>query len=184
MTPDETPQADLVTRAAGGDTAAFAALVEAHWQRWVSLARSVAGEAEAEDLVQDTLVHLWPRLGELREAGAFGGWVTRAVLRRALRWRHRFSAWLPLSAAPEPRSAGPGTAGLDAARLLALLAPRQRAVLHLTAVDGLSDSEIGSLLDIAPASVRAHRRRAREALARHLTRFPHPALSSSSGGLP
>lgn len=183
MTPALDPNSDLVPRAAAGDRAAFASLVEAHWQRWVSLARSVAGEAEAEDLVQDTLIHLWPRLGELREASAFAGWVTRALLRRALRWRRRLLGWLPLSAAPEPRTAGPDTAGIDAERLLRQLAPRQRAVLHLTVVEGLSDSEIGRLLDIAPASVRAHRRRAREALGRHLARFPVPALSSF-GGLP
>lgn len=175
---------ELVIRARAGDRAAFGELVESQWQRWVSLARSVAGEAEAEDLVQETLLHLFHRLDELRDAGAFSSWVARALLRRALRWRRRWLTGLPLGEAPEPRAAAPGTDGIDAARLLALLAPRQRAVLHLTAVEGLSDSEIGTLLDIAPASVRSHRRRAREALARHFARFPSFAPASALGGTP
>lgn len=175
---------ELVARARGGDRAAFAELVEGQWQRWVSLARSVVGEAEAEDLVQDTLIHLWHRLDELRDPGAFSSWVARALMRRALRWRRRWLGWLPLAAAPEPQAPAAGTDGIDAARLLALLAPRQRAVLHLTVVEGLSDSEIGTLLDIAPASVRSHRRRAREALDRHFARFRPLALAAGLRGTP
>ena len=52
----------------------------------------------------------------------------------------------------------------DLERLLAKLAPRQRAVLHLTVVEGLSDSEIAEILGIAGSSVRVHRLRGR----RHL----------------
>ena len=53
---------------------------------------------------------------------------------------------------------------IDVGRLLRRLAPRQRAVLHLTAVEGLTDSEIASVLDITPSSVRVHRLRARKRL--------------------
>ena len=47
-------------------------------------------------------------------------------------------------------------------QVLSRLALRaQRAVLHLTVVEGMSDREIADALGIAAASVRAHRRRAR-----------------------
>ena len=39
-------------------------------------------------------------------------------------------------------------ARIDVGRLLAKLAPRQRAVLHLTVVEGLTDHEIGEVLGI------------------------------------
>lgn len=42
--------------------------------------------------------------------------------------------------------------------------------MHLTVVEGMTDSEIAPLLGIVPSSVRAHRRRARERLARHYSR--------------
>lgn len=75
---------------------------------------------------------------------------------------------MPLSDAPEPVAPASPETGIVIERLLATLAPRQRAALHLTAVEGMSDGEIGALMDITPAAVRSHRRRAREALSRLL----------------
>jgi len=159
----------LVERAREGDREAFAALVEAHWDRLVRLARSVVGEAESEDLVQDGLLVAWRKLGGLTEPSAFSSWVTRVVLRLCLR-RTRFRRpWIPLDRVPEPTAdSDPGTR-IDVERLLGSLAPRQRAVIHLTAVEGMADSEIAALLGISPAGVRSHRRRARERLTHRLS---------------
>jgi RNA polymerase sigma factor (sigma-70 family) len=52
--------------------------------------------------------------------------------------------------------------GLIVWQILSRLPPRQRAVLHLTVVEGMTDVEIGAVLGITAGSVRAHRRRARE----------------------
>ena len=161
-------EADLVRSAAAGDRGAYARLIERHWCRLVRLARSVVGEAEAEDSVQDALIRAWLALPTLRQPEAFGPWLTRVVLRASLKQRRRRPETVPLAAAPEPPVAPATAAGLDVERLLAALAPRQRAVMHLTVIEGMSDGEIGALLEITPASVRSHRRRAREALARLL----------------
>jgi len=162
--------AGLVRAAQLGDVAAFSALVERHWRRLVGLARSVVGDLDAEDVVQDTLVTAWDRLSSLREPAAFRSWLMRSVARSAVR-RARRRAWLqPLSSLAEP--AAPVGEGCDGAihveQLLRRLAPRQRAVMHLTVVEGMSDSEIGDAMGIDAASVRSHRRRAREALRRLL----------------
>jgi RNA polymerase sigma factor (sigma-70 family) len=58
-------------------------------------------------------------------------------------------------------------------QVLRRLAPRQRAVLHLTVVEEMRDSEIGVLLGITPASVRSHRRRGRDRL-RHVLEGGRP----------
>lgn len=161
-------ESELVRRAGRGDQGAFGCLVEGHWVRLVSMARSVVGEAEAEDAVQDGLMVAWRKLPGLAEPAAFAGWLSRVVLRLCLR-RARSRRWLvPLESAPEPRLEENPVAGIDVGRLLAILAPRQRAVMHLTVVEGMSDGEIAPLLGITPASVRAHRRRARERLERQL----------------
>ena len=55
---------------------------------------------------------------------------------------------------------------IDVHRLLVKLAPRQRAVLHLTVIEGLSDSEIAEALGISSSSVRVHRLRGRRQLGR------------------
>jgi RNA polymerase sigma-70 factor (ECF subfamily) len=154
----------LVRRALRGDRGAFSDLVAGHWTPLVRLARSVVGEAEAEDAVQDGLVAAWRRLSSLRRPSAFSPWLSRVVVRACFKRVRRRRPWLPLDDAPEPLAVTDPGGAVDVERLLAALAPRQRAVMHLTVVEGMSDSEIAAVLDISAAGVRAHRRRARESL--------------------
>jgi RNA polymerase sigma-70 factor (ECF subfamily) len=161
-------KAELVLAARGGDREAFGLLVERAWDGLVRLARSVVGEADAEDAVQEGLVVAWRRLASLADPERFDAWVGRIVFRRCLRASRRQRGRVALDALPEPASEDDPTAELSVAQLLQRLAPRQRAVLHLTVVEGMTDAEIAPLLAITPASVRAHRRRARESVARLL----------------
>jgi len=170
---------ETVGRAAAGDRSAFGLLVEGEWDRLVRLARSVVGDADAEDAVQDALLRAWRALPGLRQPESFRAWIARVVLRRCFRCNRRRPALLPLAAAGEPPVRPGVEAGLDVERLLGALAPRQRAVLHLTVVEGLSDREIGDLLGITAGSVRAHRRRARTALA---ARGLAPRAAGTRGG--
>lgn len=162
---------EWVRSAQAGHPESFERLVERTWCEMVRLARSVIGDAEAEDCVQDALVAAWHALPELEDPARFRGWLARIVFRRALRasrWsrlRTALTLWRePIVGSREPE------AEMDAARLLESLPPRQRAVVHLTIVEGMSDSEIGHVLSISPATVRAHRRRARESVEQRLKR--------------
>lgn len=161
-------EAELVRRARAGDQVAFGHLVEQHWARLVRLARSVTGEADAEDAVQDGLIRAWRRLSQLTEPAAFGSWLSRVVMRVCLRRaRSRAAAFVSLEGVGEPHSNSTPWAALDVGRLLASLPPRQRAVMHMTVVEGMTDGEIAPLLGIAASSVRAHRHRARQRLEQH-----------------
>lgn len=160
----------LVDRARDGDLAAFEQLVVLAWEPLVRTARAVLGDGEAEDAVQDSLVVAWRQIHRLRESAAFESWLARIVVRQCLRragswWRVLTGALTP---ADVPAVRPINGEQIDVWRLLGALPARQRAVLHLTVVEGMSDSEIGALLAIEPASVRAHRRRARERIARSL----------------
>ena len=156
----------LILRARSGDERAFSALAERHWERLVAVARSVVGDADAEDEAQESLVTAWRKLPRLREPDAFRAWLLRILLRRCLRRTRRRWAFLPLPFAADVADAGAGEGSgfVDVERILGALPPRQRAVMHLTVLEGMSDGEIGEALSIAAASVRSHRRRAREAL--------------------
>ncbi len=149
---------ELVTRAREGDREAFGELVELFWRDLVGLARSIlAADGEAEDLVQEALIQAWQKLRKLRRPESFGAWVRRIVARRCLSWlrrRPRSAEWVEI---PD-RDSRPD-AELDAAKLLETLAPRQRAVLYLTWIEGCSDREVGSILGIRAATVRVHRHR-------------------------
>lgn len=165
----EESELQLVTEARRGDGEAFGQLAARHWARLVRLARSVTGESAAEDAVQEGMVAAWRRIHTLENPEAFPAWLTRIVFRQSLRHSKRrrstvfgFGDEPPEPAAPD----GDPDERIWAAQLLAALPPRQRAVLHLTVVEGRTDSEISVQLGIRPASVRAHRRRAREKLGR------------------
>ena len=145
-------------------------LVEQSWDRLVRLARSVVGEAEAEDVVQEGLMVVWRKLPQLANPDSFAAWTGRIVFRRCLRRNRQRRVNVALESISEPSYLSDPAAGVDAWRLLARLAPRQRAVLHLTAVEGMTDTEIGAVMGITAGSVRAHRRRARDRVAAILAR--------------
>jgi RNA polymerase sigma factor (sigma-70 family) len=144
----------------------FAGLVEAHWDRLVGLARSVVGDLEAEDAAQEGLIAAWQSLAQLRDVSRFGPWVTRIVFRRCLRRTRSLRRRVPLESAPVAAHSPDPADRIAVWQVLARLAPRQRAVLHLTVVEGMNDREIADALGIAAASVRAHRRRARAGVER------------------
>jgi RNA polymerase sigma-70 factor (ECF subfamily) len=167
----EADDTSLVLRAQDGDVGAFASLVERHWPAMVRFARSIAGEGECEDCVQDAMIAAWSNITTLRQPHAFAGWLLRIVARRSFRRARRNSRWVSLARAGNPSSpnAGRDTGMVDVEQVLSRLAPRQRAVMHLTVIEEMTDSEIALALGITPASVRSHRRRAREMLNRVLT---------------
>ncbi len=118
MSVDEA-ESDLVRgRAREGDREAFAGLVERHWARLVRLARSMVGDAEAEDTVQEVLILAWRKLGTLRDVDAFSGWLTRIVSRLCLRTARGAQRLVPLERYSEPlKTEGSTEVTLRSARL-------------------------------------------------------------------
>ncbi len=110
----------------------------------------------------------WEKLPGLRVPEAFPSWVVRIVSRRCFRrtrWRRR---WVPLTRALETAdlSSQGCVETIHVEKILSALPLRQRAVMHLTVIEGMTDTEIGASLGISAASVRSHRRRARETITR------------------
>lgn len=158
--------AGLVEAAQAGDRDAFAALVRLHWSMLVRLARSVVGETEAEDVAQEASVVAWRKLGGLADPVTFPRWIARIVFRRSLRRARRRRSDVALDAVDDPGHTPDVEGEIYVWQVLSRLAPRQRAVLHLTVVEGMADSEIGATLGIRASSVRVHRMRAREQAAK------------------
>lgn len=180
-----TPPSDDLAAARNGDQLAFGRLIEARWARLVRLARSIVGDLDAEDIAQDGCVSCWRHLSQLAEPDKFDSWLMRIVYRAAVhraRWQRVRAAVLlepawtsalggePYGEAGDARystyngrqTTDPPGSDLLVWQVLSRLPARQRAVLHLTVVEGMSDSEIAGALGIRAGSVRAHRRRARQ----------------------
>jgi RNA polymerase sigma-70 factor, ECF subfamily len=124
---------------------------------------------EAKDLVQETLARAWRdwrRVGQLEDPQA---WARKVLHNLAVgswrrrRARHRYDQRSGASRT-EP-VAGPSTDRLDLARALKDLREKERRVLVLRAVVGLSIPEIAAELGASEGSVRVWLSRARAAVA-------------------
>jgi RNA polymerase sigma-70 factor (ECF subfamily) len=148
--------ANLVRRAAAGDTGAFEALYRRHAGRVHGAVWRLAGmnEARAEELTQEAFVRAWQKLGSFRFESAFSTWLHRLAVNVALM---DLRARDPedtvendvLEAASEPLT--PFCAGerADLEQAVAKLPPRARAVLVLHDVEGWKHEEIGRELGMA-----------------------------------
>lgn len=169
----------LAARALLGDADAFGALVAPHLSRAMRLAHRVLGNREdTEDLVQDAAMRAFERLGQFDRSRPFAPWFMRVVWNLALRRREsvvrRRHEVLEETLAAAPVSAGDSDRA-DFWRTfrtaVSALPPRQRAIVMLFDVDGLSGAEIAAQLDITPETVRWHLHQARRTLRPVMERF-------------
>lgn len=175
--------AQLVTKAASGDEAAFEVLVGRFGALVLGLARRKVGREDADDVAQDALYHVWRSLPSLREPQAFIGWLSRLVQNRANRWiqrRHRKTVVLQqareelLSRARRRSESAPE---LDTDELVRKLPDEMRLALLWKYVEGQSYDEIGKRLSMSFHQVDYLLRRARAALRKEVER-----LDSTEGG--
>ncbi|MFY1638020.1 RNA polymerase sigma factor [Solwaraspora sp. WMMB335] len=96
--------AELVHAAAGGDRAAWEALVARYARLVWAVARGYRlDDADAADVSQATWLRLVENLGRLRNPASVGSWLATTARREALALlRARREAPLPDSATPEP----------------------------------------------------------------------------------
>ena len=77
--------AELAARARRGDDLAFELIMRRHNRRLFRLARSLLrDDAEAEDVLQETYVRAYARLGDLADGQALAAWLARIVANEAL----------------------------------------------------------------------------------------------------
>lgn len=88
----ETSDEDLAQAAAGGDRAAFALLLERHYDRIFALAFRLFGRrADAEDLTQDICAALPAKLANWRGEARFTTWLYRVVVNASHDARRRLA---------------------------------------------------------------------------------------------
>jgi len=131
-----------------------------HAQDGIRLAYLLTGDwALAEDLVQDAFARLVGRLQHLRDPGALGAYLRRAIVNLATsHFRHRRveRAYLEREAAAPSREDNPNE-DLDEAMhaVLLRLPQRQRAAIVLRFYEDLSDVQTAEILRCPPGTVRS-----------------------------
>jgi RNA polymerase sigma-70 factor, ECF subfamily len=183
----EQTDAQLAKKAAWGDHAAFRALADRHAAYLLRVAISLVGsEADAEDVVQHTLVGAYKGLAGFRGGSSVKTWLTGIAVRQAARLRRTRGRdrTISISAAPDDNGdsrggPGPVTASataavdsrIDAEAVLARLSPEHRQVIVLRELEGLSYEEIAETLGVPRGTVESRLHRARSELKEALRRY-------------
>ena len=149
--------ARLVAEANGGSREAFGELYQRHARAVHGVLITRVSPADADDLVQDVFLHAWPRLGELRDPDAFGGWICAIARRRAVDHFRRAKPGGELHDV-HPSRERPDITAEAAAAVAAIqdLPEAYRETLALRLVEGLSGPEIAAVTRLTPDSVRVN----------------------------
>jgi RNA polymerase sigma-70 factor, ECF subfamily len=168
----------LIAAARAGDRAALDTLLRHHYDRIWGLCRRLAGNtADAQDATQEALIAIARGLTSFDGRAAFTTWSYRVATNACLdELRRRSRRPLPWSTdeMPEAPLADPApppdhvTERLDIDAALARLPDDFRVAVVLRDLCDMEYAEIGSLLGLAPGTVRSRISRGRALLARHL----------------
>lgn len=163
----------MLARIAGGDAAAFEAVVKCQAERLRRIAARMLSDAgEAEEVAQETLLRLWRDAGTLdRRQVQVGAWCAQVTMNLCVD-RLRRRRFMAAESAPERADPAPAAdAGLDAAALsafvaecLAALPERQRAAIILTYYEEYSNMDAANLLNLHVKAFESLLFRARRAL--------------------
>jgi RNA polymerase sigma factor (sigma-70 family) len=179
-------QADraIVERVLAGDRDAFGILIGRHRNGAMRLAiRILRARADAEDVVQEALLHAFLDLAELREPDRFVAWLLGIVVNLAkgrLRLRREVPVedwsggraidgfvWMDAEPTPDMRQEARELHDVVWRALAGLPAEQQESV-QLHYVDGLRMWEIAALVGVPAGTVKARLHRARGRLRRAL----------------
>jgi RNA polymerase sigma factor (sigma-70 family) len=163
---------DLVNRAAGGDRAAFAALVNAHYDFIFRTAYKWCGNrADAEDIAQDVCIKLASAIGSFDGRSAFTSWLYRIVLnavrdrqRQGMRRARQVDALSEVTAseiAPDQESAVAERQVWDAVRQLP---EKQRDAMLLVYAEERPHAEVAVIMGVKESTVSWYVHEARKAL--------------------
>jgi RNA polymerase sigma-70 factor (ECF subfamily) len=173
---------ELLRRAQHGEDEALHELVDRHARSLFGLAFSLVGNAaDAEDVVQETLLGAFRRLSAFEGRSSVKTWLTRILVRQAARHhrtRHvrRTVSIDHLSGGSEGILAGRQEASgpdevnvrIDVMAALDTLSAEHREIIVLRELQGLSYAEITEVLGVAPGTVESRLFRARRELRERL----------------
>lgn len=155
-------ESDLVREAGEGDLAAMEALYTGHRAMVFAVGMGVCGNgADADEVLQETFLRAFRSLADWRGSGKFSTWLYAIAVRTALNWKSRF-VLRPGPRRPAEESPAPGDAADEAEsaeglrRAIARLPYRQRIVLTLRHLRGLSLAEIAELQECALGTVKSN----------------------------
>jgi len=170
---------ELLIRLADNDQSAFRLLVERYSDRAYSIALRIVGSAaDAEDVVQDTLLKVWMHRGQWQHGRAkFSTWLYRVITNRCIDIRRR-PRTDDVDAIPEPADTQPDAVSamqrnevnnmLEVA--MGQLPEQQRVAVILSYHEDMTNAEIAEVMDTTISAVESYLKRGRQHLKKLLRR--------------
>lgn len=185
----------LISRALGGEPAAFGELVVRYQDRLYNSLLRVLGSAEdARDAAQDAFVQAFVKLDTFRGSSAFYTWLYRIAFNQAMSHarRQRPTRSLdddraelgrePVDGQPLPEARlHAGERATQVHRALAELSAEYRTVIVLREMDGCKYEEIAEILELPVGTVRSRLFRARLELRDRLAPLIHDDTLAKQG---
>ena len=139
--------------------------------------------AEAEDLVQDTMLQAWRCFAQFQPGTNCKAWLFTIMLRLAGQTRRRAHAETELSELALHASGSPEQAALTRQVLAAVdqLPAEQRLVLMLATIEGFTLEEVSRMLNLPQGTVNSRLGRARATLRAQLKIGGRTAQASTNG---
>jgi RNA polymerase sigma-70 factor, ECF subfamily len=186
-------EADLLSRARGGNLFAFEEIVKRYQRRvYATAMRIVRRHDVADDVVQEAFLRAHQALDRFDLARPFGPWICRIAANLAVnhvRSPQSREEALPEAHAETPVPGGSPLAGVldeearrQLARALESLSSDQRAVFVLRVFEELSYKEIAEALEISIGTVMSRLSRGRERLREALTPYLGAAMARRAEG--
>lgn len=159
--------AEVASRVISGDVGAFELLMRRHNERLFRTARSVlSNDTDAQDVLQESYIRIFKGLPEFAERSRLVTWMTRIVFNEALRFRSRRAKQRLREQSVEsydqttPRTRDSGQSMDSQERMqmfddaLDALSERERGVVMLRIVQGLSTRETAASLGMTESNVK------------------------------
>jgi RNA polymerase sigma-70 factor (ECF subfamily) len=177
-------EGQLIAQIVAGRKDLFTVLIEPHRAPLFRLIRSKLGnDFESDDVIQQTILKAFTRLGQFRFEASFRTWLIRIALNEVVQWHrkrlstrllvldHSALAQLPIAdqtASPLKQCERREAAGLFR-KAYALLPEKYQVMIRLRDLDHLSIAEVAKLMSMTVAAVKTRHRRARRQMVNLLT---------------
>lgn len=168
-----------VSNAAGGNREYQKRIYELLASRIYRVIRKIIGASNADDVMQDFVIHLFAKLGQFRFESSLETWAHRMAINQSLQYLRKTNREeqraLKVAMATEMTDDSISQNQADDAEVLQLameqISGEQRAILHMKEVEGLGYEAIASVLGIPEGTVGSRLNKARKELRTSLIRL-------------
>jgi len=146
--------------------------------------RMLGDEDQAKDVVQDTMITIWKKLGEMRSSEGFKAWLCRIVVNKCYdrmrkrkklpEFRANASAWAFISnhiSEEQPAALENNETARIINLLTGRLSPRQKAVFVLCDLEEMTQEEAAEITGMSRMNIKANLHYARKKMGNMIKKY-------------